>query len=453
MWPLKTILYFLVFWLGCVAALVNPIWGVANYMIAYQTHPPTTWWGRPLVDIGLRFSMLAAVFTIIGLFLGRKHVPATKPVVSLWEAGVLALVAVGALNIFLGFGYDASAQYAFEKFWKLQVFVLILARLATTRKNLHLVLWTIVAGSLYLGYEAFTAPRWRFTLGRLDAFGGSDISTSSGASAHLASMLPLIGVAFLIAKHWKWRLFAAFAGVFSFNAVILCRTRSAFIALVCGIVAAVLMAPKARRFRIYVLLLIGGAIGYRLTDTHYWTRMATLTDAQARQTDPAVVGRGDVWRVSVRILADHPTGVGLGNFANVIGHYDQRYWRRSSHNTVVMCFCELGIVGGAIFFALVAGSLFLLYRSARLAHLTTAPLETKLMAYGMLTALVTYFIAALGTERFSCESFWWVLVFPLCLHRVVAREVRASAKATATQPRLTAPEGNALLVGGLQRAY
>jgi hypothetical protein len=35
---------------------------------------------------------------------------------------------------------------------------------------------------------------------------------------------------------------------------------------------------------------------------------------------------------------------------------------------------------------------------------------------------VTYFVTALGTQRFYCESFWWVLAFPLCLHRLVERE-------------------------------
>ena len=52
MWPLKTILYFVLFWLGCFVALVNPIWGVVNYMIAYQTNPTNTWWGKPLMAQG-----------------------------------------------------------------------------------------------------------------------------------------------------------------------------------------------------------------------------------------------------------------------------------------------------------------------------------------------------------------------------------------------------------------
>jgi len=80
------------------------------------------------------------------------------------------------------------------------LFTLVLGRLAASRKNFHIVLWTLVAGSLYIGYDAYTAPARSFVLGRLERIGGPDFSTTSGAAAHLAAMLPLIGAAFLTSK-------------------------------------------------------------------------------------------------------------------------------------------------------------------------------------------------------------------------------------------------------------
>ena len=85
-------------------------------------------------------------------------------------------------------------------------------------------------------------------------------------------------------------------------------------------------------------------------------------------------------------------------------------------------------------------SVRLLFRCTRLAHLTEHPLETQLIAYGLLVSMVSYFIAGLGTERFSCESFWWVMVFPLCLYRVVTREVTSRAEAPALEPQLASLE-------------
>ncbi len=426
MWPLKTILYFVLFWAACVMALVNPIWGVVNYMVVYQTNPTNTWWGMPLFALGIRFSMLAAVFTILGLFFARKRVPRNKPNFSLWEAGIVALVAIAAVNLVIGYGYNAGSRYAFEKLWKMLLFVLIIGRLATTRENLKLVLWALVAGSLYIGYDAYTAPASSFWLGRLERIGGPDFATTSGTAAHLSAMLPLIGAAFLTARKWRWRVFAAVSGALSFNALVLCRTRSAFVGLVFGALAAVLMTPHARRFRIHLLLAIGAVIGFSLTDVHFWNRMETLTDREVLAEDTAAVTRSEIWQTSLTILSDFPLGIGTGNFPRVIGTYDPRYYNRSTHNTLVVCFTELGVHGGMIFLLMVGGSLRFLYLSARLADDTDHPLETKLLVYGFLVAFVTYFVTGLGTERFYCESFWWILVLPLCLYRVVRREVTAN---------------------------
>ena len=110
MWPFRTILYFVVFWVGCFAALVNPIWGIVNYMMAYQMNPPISWWGIPLVNIGMRFSMLAVGFTVLGMVTGRRRVPVTRPGLTLWEWGVVALTLIAILNIAIGIGYGPTAQ-------------------------------------------------------------------------------------------------------------------------------------------------------------------------------------------------------------------------------------------------------------------------------------------------------------------------------------------------------
>lgn len=426
MWPLKTILYFGFFWAACLAALVNPIWGVVNYMIAYQTNPPVAWWGQPLVGVGMRFSLLAIVFTILGMFLSGRRMPVSRPALTFWELGVVGLLMVTLLSAMTGVSFDAASQAAFEKFWKLQIFVLILVRLAITRRNMQIILWSMVVGSLYLGYDAYTAPASAFSKGRLEVFGGPDIATSSGASAHLTAMLPLIGVAFLTTRRWSLKLLATMAGALTVNAIVLCRTRSAFLGIAGGALVAVLAAPPTRRFRVYALLLVGAFLAFALTDDNYWTRIATIADAAALEIDPATTSRQDIWRASWSMMAEHPLGVGLGNFARMIGEYDSRYPGRSPHNTLVLCFAELGIVGGVLFLLVFLESLRMLFVAVRRADQSERPLETKLLAYGFLISLVTYFVAGMGTERFSCESFWWVIALPLCLYRMVRQEEHAT---------------------------
>jgi len=367
MWPIRSISYFVVFWGACVAALVNPIWGVINYMFVYQANPTATWWGKPLTDMGMRFSLIAAGFTLVGLVTGRKKVPDVRPLVSLWEVGALGLILIAALNLVIGVGYTSSAAFEFEKLWKVLLFVMILTRLGSTRRNLTMIVWTLVLGSMYLGYDAYTAPPHAFVSGRLDKIGGPDINTTSGAAAHLVSMLPILGVAFLTTTRLRYKAVVALSGALVVNAVILCRTRSAFIGFACGGVAALLLTPKARRFTIYGLFIIGGMAGYSLTDNLFWDRMATLLDPHLVETDQATAVRKQIWEASLHIIADYPQGIGPGNFTQIIGSYDARHNRRATHNSLVVCFVELGIQGGVLFLMMVCGSIYLLFRCAKLA--------------------------------------------------------------------------------------
>ncbi len=171
--------FFGVFWAACLLSLCNPIWGVVNYMIVYQVDPTDAWWGQPLTEMGIRFSLFAAVFTMIGLIVARKHVPHARPSFSLWEWGVVAMFLIAALNTMLGIGFGPNARTEFEKFWKVLLFTLIFSRLASKRSHFKIILWTLVGGSLYLGYDAYTAPSWAFVLGRLETVGGPDFSTTS----------------------------------------------------------------------------------------------------------------------------------------------------------------------------------------------------------------------------------------------------------------------------------
>jgi O-antigen ligase len=435
MWPLRTFLYFAFFCVACAASLVNPIWGVVNYMVVYQTDPTTTWWGKPAAELGIRFSLVAAAFTILGLFTGKSHVPRAPYSLTWWHAGLAGLFGLAVMNMFLGAEYGASAEHAFNKMWKVLLFAVILAHLAASRQNFNIILWTLVTGCAYIGFTAYTAPEDAFVLGRLNQLGATDFSTTSGAAAFLAAMLPLIGVAFLCTESWCARGLAAAAGALAVNAVILCRTRGAFLGLLLGLLVAFLAAPRARRFRIHVLLIAGAAATFALTDENFWIRMNTLTSSESLEEDPAAMSRKEIWLASVHILADHPFGVGLGNFNEVIGDYAPQHKGRSAHNSVIVVFVELGIPGGMIFLALVAGALHYLRGVARLADQTSDPLTTRYMAYGLLISLVTYFVASLGTQRFDCESYWWVLILPLSLFRLVHAEARAQLCAAVDGPK------------------
>lgn len=450
MWPLRTIFYFSIFWIACALSVFNPIWGVVNYMIVYLMDPRGTWWGRPIADMGVRYSLYAIGFTMLGLFLSRKRVPRVRPSFTLWELGLVLLLAIAAVNKIIDIDVPTQsiyAEYAFEKLWKMYVFVFILARLATTRENLRIILWTLILGSLYLGYDAYNAPEWSFARGRLEYMGGADFSTTSGFAAHLTAMLPIIGIGFLTARKWQWRVLAAVAGGFAVNAIIMCRTRSAFIGLIMGTLCAFLWAPRARRYRIHALLIAGALTAYTLTDDSFWTRMSTLTSKEQLQQDRAAVTRIAIWKTSTHVLVDYPFGVGIGNFPRIIGEYNYKVHKRTSHNTVLVAFVELGLHGGMLFLMIAAGSVWYAFRCLTLSRLTADPLHTQFIAYGLLVSCVTYFVTGLGTERFLCESFWWVLSLPMCLYRVIMHEIALGEELHAPAASTSKAHGDPCLVG------
>ncbi len=424
MWALKTISYAALYFVLCIASLFNPIFGVVNYMLVYQINPIGTWWGKPLQNTGLRFSFVAAGFLLLGLMLSGRKVPKVRPYFDPWEVGVIALVVLALFSTLIGEEYNQGGAIRIDKFWKMMLFVFIFGRLVTTRRNLHVVLWTIVVGTLYLGREAYMVPPGRYIQGRLDTIGGADFHFSSGVAAHLGAMLPLVGAVFLISKRWWVKLLTLVTAALAFNALVLCRTRSAVVGLAAGCLVAGLFTPRKRRIRIYLILLVCTPVALRLTDTGFWERTRTIIDPTVTTTDLAVIERIKVWKIGLRMIRDHPFGVGVGNFELVVRRtLDDR---RSAHSTIISCTAELGIPAGILFMIMVVVGFRKLRRVSRLAEYTTRPVETRCLAYGILIAMVTSLVAGCFTERFYTESFWWILTLPLCLERVAVREAEGA---------------------------
>ncbi|MCH8250893.1 MAG: O-antigen ligase family protein [Planctomycetes bacterium] len=423
MWPLKTILFFGLFWVGCLLSVFNPIWGVVTYVMIYQTDPPSKWWGIPLSGMEIRYALVAFLAIVIGLVVGKRDHIKTVRFISSWEWCIVAMVTIGSLNLLRGEVTDEYTELVFAKFWKMLLFVIIFCHIVTTRRNFRIFLWALVVGSLSLGYDAYTAPAAEYAHGRLNEVGGPDFATTSGLAAHMSAMLPLIGVSAIIAINWRWRVLATVAGAFAANAIILCRTRGAFIGIAVGTMVALVMVPRGKKLRLRLLLGVAAIGTFALTDNYYWERIATLIDPRLVETDGATSRRLDIWKVTPRILRDHPLGIGVGRFTKVVGVYDEALYRRASHNTVILCTVEFGIPGVFLIILLTTLPLWYLYRVSKLAHRCEAPAETRYLVYGLLVSITTYFVAGLGTERLYCESYWWVHALPLCLYRVVLGEV------------------------------
>lgn len=432
MWPIKTCLFFFGFAIACILTLAYPIVGVCNYMLVYLVNPDKMWWGKPLDPLGIRYSLTAGVCLILGMLISSNRVPKLRGFASTWEVLLILFAIIVGISSLIGTGTSDYGMVLLDKSYKMTVFLLCLARMSSNERNFRIVLWTLVVGSLVIGYDAFSAPSDDFANGRLNFVGGPDFRESSGLAAHMAAMLPLIGAVFVITKSWRWRLVAFFAGVLTVNTVVQCRTRSAFVGLMVGAGIAFIMAPRRRRTKVYALLAIAGVGLGLLADDRFWNRMSTMGDSKRFATDTTIQSRLELWTIAASMFFDHPLGVGVGQFRQTSREYVSDKFEhafsqphRVTHNSYLLCATELGIQGVLVFMAILAVSAHRALRSFRLAEYTRDPHATRMLAYGSLIAVVIYVATSAFTDRLYTESFWWVLSLPICLERALTRQVIA----------------------------
>ena len=432
LWPLKTSLFFVGFVFACGLSLVFPIVGIVNYMLVYQVHPSKMWWGEPLDELGIRYSMTAAMCLVLGMLLSGGRVPKARSFVGPWLTLVIVFTAIVLASHWINPGPTDYGAIMADKMVKMTIFLFCLVRMGATRRNFSVLLWTFAAGTIVIGYDAFGAPQDDFADGRLNFVGGPDFRESSGLAVHMAAMLPLIGALFMITKA-KWsRAIALLAGVLAVNTVVLCRTRSAFVGLLAGGVFALLLVPRGWRLKIYGSLICGCIGALSLTDAHFWERMDTILRPADYASDGAIQSRLELWTVAQEMFLDHPFGVGVGRFKDSAHLYNTGEYLyafdepgRVAHNSYLLCVTELGIQGFVIFGLLIAVVVHRINRCFRLAIESDDPPASRLLTYGCLLSVIIYLTSAAFTDRLYTESFWWVLAMPICLERALSREVAA----------------------------
>jgi O-antigen ligase len=427
-WPVRTLMFVTAFCVALELSLCYPIIGVANYLMIYQVSPGSLWWGMPVQDAGIRLSLWAAVAMVLGMigtWFTRRN-PRCGPAFLAWELLACVMVLLAVIGYIVHGATAGTQTVILEKLCKMMFFVICFTHLVTTRKRLTVVMWVLVLGSLHLGYQAYTTSPREFVTGRLTSVGGPDFRDSSGFGAHMAAMLPLIGATFFLAPSWLARVVPMLTGVLTVNAIVLCRTRSAFVAMIVGGGTALAMAPRSWRRKVYLALLVAGTGAFSLTNDAFIERMESLSSPRAREGDTAVIQRYAIWDAGLRMVSAHPIGgVGVGSFQHRVRDYNENLGRRAAHNTLLLCAAELGIPGLVLFLTLIGIALFQLVWAYRRADQSDDPPATRLWAYAMLLSLVIYLVAAQFTDRLYTESFWLILALPTCLQRVVLGELPA----------------------------
>jgi|WetSurMetagenome_2_1015567.scaffolds.fasta_scaffold35390_2 putative inorganic carbon (hco3(-)) transporter len=435
---IRTAIFLVLFLVCTVGALPIPLLGVLGYVAHYSIGPERQWWAEPVASLGIRYSLALAVMTGIGIILNRRSLRYGSSFLQRQEWLLLLFVAGVGLSLLIGEPSDqdwGEADHPAIKMLKMAVFALMLTHVVTSERSFATLLWVFVAATLVLGLQAYATPREAFEGGRLETVGGSDFRESNVLPAFLAAMLPLIGIQFL-RSGWLGKAVCLASGVFAVNAIVLCRSRGSLVGLAAGVAAATIFAPK--KFRVVILAgLVVALIGaYRLTDEGFWGRAATIG---AEQQDSSAQGRLETWTASIPLLSDHPFGVGVGNFSQVIGQYDPKYIGRDAHSTFVRCYSELGLQGMALFLLLIVNAVVTLWKASR-RSLRLAPgghSTLTYFCYASAVSLVTVLGCGVTVTLLYVEVLWWFLVLPVCLERAVENAELDLAKRGSLAPRNT----------------
>ena len=417
----KGLIYIGLFGLCAIGALFLPQLGIYAYIADYCISPGGQWWGAPFAAMGLRGSFTLAAATLVGMILHFNRLKYGKKFLSAQERWLLVFLAFVWILFWISpetAGRYTTHDHPSVKLTKIFVFVLMMTHVLTDVRKLNGLFWVLSTVSLFLGVKAWETPYSRFVRGRLEGIGGPDFAEANFFAAFMAAMLPIIAIQFLRSKSWMLRLYALVCGAFTANAVILCRSRGAFLGLVAGAFASVWFAPQKLRKKVLVLLLVGVVGGVYLTDRTFIERIMTITTDQGTM-DESSSSRIELWKAGGRMFLRNPVGIGPGNWYQTIGRYIPEYEGKDSHNTFVKCAVELGAAGFFLFLLLI----FLSYRNLRrierdlAADHSEEANDFRQYFFAMVVSMAILLTCALTITMIYTEILWVVLMLPLCLRR------------------------------------
>jgi O-antigen ligase len=329
------------------------------------------------------------------------------------------------LSIPLGLGLNPGESNV-VKMTKVTIILLMASHVITDLKRYQMMIWTLIIAGLYLGYEVFTAPGWMFRGGRLNVgIGGSDFSEGNFLGAHFAMLLPFLGVMF-IKGSWKSKGLCLISGVFVTNSIILCRSRGIFVAILVGVLFAIMFSIRKQRLKIFVGISIGIVGAIFLTDAGFWRRMEHI-ETDAAKTDASARGRLLAWEAALSMASDYPFGVGEGNFKRYIGQYKPEMAGKDTHNTFFRCLAELGVQGTFVLLLLIGNAFWILHKLKM--NVKYLPQNEGFLwhIYALKIVLIIYLVAGIFITHTYIEEFYWVLMFPVFLDRSVENKLARSS--------------------------
>ena len=267
-----------------------------------------------------------------------------------------------------------------------------------------------------------------------------DSYASNIASAYFAVILPLfVSIALHRKSNKRERMLGIFGSALTVFVTFFTYSRQGYF-----IESIVLLFMTLRRNRLTTLLIVGAISTYQLWVPDGVTQRIGMTehvDANGQVTlDESTESRFWIWDGAMKMIQDHPLGVGLGNFHRLIHEYAPQIHSLDAHNFYILVSAESGPAALPVVLFLLLRLLWLARKVEKIDHSE----ETTILGQAFTASTLALMLVNLyGSRLFNGDMMisYWVFA-GICARYLVLKAPSTNNKAA---PEIRRPENTRML--------
>lgn len=415
---LTAILIYALFGIFFIGSLWKPILGIAGYLSVYILYNPEIWWGQSLASTLSRPSFLAIIFLAAGCILHAQKLnwKITRNEITLYVFGGLAWI----VSLWGGVGLSENSLAYLEKLTKTFVFIFLFIRCVNSMQRYRFVVWIMILGGIFLAFQAHSITSSLTYQGRLEDLGGIDFREANQLAGFLSLSMILLGYQILQAT-WMKKLLFTLAITIILDTIVMTQSRAVFIGMLAAVPFVFWQMPRKHKKPTLIYLALGAVLLLALSDVKFLQRMDTIKDSAqliSMNTYSSDLTRIDIWKASWSMFLDHPLGIGVKNFEQLGPRYDPRNKGMDAHNTYVLCYSELGILGIVLFMIIIFRSFSILNRLHKSIAHNPQGSDIHIFAASLYSSLLVYTLGLMVTHSILYSEILWILLsLPIILER------------------------------------
>ncbi len=431
---LKLVLYLGLTFVGIVGALFSPLIGAIASVEAYLLNPA-------IFELpgNVRYQQWATLAFLAGVVIHSLR-PRLKPVgheVRLIVCFWIFLLIASITSLFAEVSVSLAFNDLFEVF-KTVLVATFLVRALQSQKDLRIFLIACVIGVLHAAVLHVLGPKFGYLpMSHSREFG----VLPDDQTPVMVIFIPLLMVIAATGPGKLERVLAFCALPMAIDSVVNSFQRTGFVALAVEAVVLVFFGGWNILKRLVPIGIVAAILFFaRFTPDNYWAWVETIQDPMH---EGSAHSRFVINEISLRMLKDHPLGVGYRNYLVVSPRYLPPEYvteqgTRSAHNSFLSIACETGIPGLIFWIAPFIGALVLLRRVRKRPN-TELPFSLAPYALGLEVGLYGWFATGLTLAEHELDPAYWFVALAIVLVRVNQPTQSAESQGTVTAFQYSPP--------------